>query len=87
MSQSKQNLRTANDLRERETIKPEGIFLDETQLSQRWHVSVRTLQNNRVQGSGVAFLKFGRTVRYRLSDIVEYENNALRASTNAGDVK
>ena len=47
----------------------------ETQLAKRWNKSVKTLQADRWKGTGVSFLKLGRSVRYRLSDIVAYESS------------
>lgn len=47
--------------------------LTEDELAARWRISVRTLQNARVQGTGVHFHKVGRCVRYRLCDIYDYE--------------
>ena len=47
----------------------------ETQLARRWNKSVKTLQADRWKGTGVSFLKLGRSVRYRLADIVAYESS------------
>ena len=49
----------------------------ETQLAKRWNKSVKTLQADRWKGTGVSFLKLGRSVRYRLSDIVSYESSHI----------
>lgn len=59
-------------------------FIDEKTLAARWQVSVRTLQNNRVSGTGVRFAKINSSVRYRLSDVIAHENLALRDSTSGG---
>ena len=45
------------------------IHLTEAQLAERWQISVRTLQAARVKGSGVPFVRIGRSVRYRLEDV------------------
>ena len=48
-------------------------FLCEQQLAARWGISIKTLQAQRWKGCGVAFIKLGRSVRYRLSDVVAFE--------------
>src|ERR1044071_8203018 len=59
--------------------------LNEKQLAARWGVSVRTLQAARVKGSGVAFVRIGRSVRYRLEDVLVYEQARLRTNTSESD--
>jgi hypothetical protein len=49
------------------------IFLTEKQLASRHQLSVKTLRNARVTGTYIRFVRLGRTVRYRLSDIIAYE--------------
>ena len=49
-------------------------FLTEDQVAARWSISKKTLQNNRVRGLGLPYVKLGtRSVRYRLSDVVAFE--------------
>jgi hypothetical protein len=59
-----------------------AVFLTEKELAARQKRSVRTLQNQRISGDGVPFVKFGRSVRYRLSDIVAWEMESSRVSTS-----
>jgi hypothetical protein len=56
--------------------------LNEKLLAERWGVSVRTLQAARVKGSGVPFIQIGRSVRYRLEDVLAYEQARLRTNTS-----
>jgi hypothetical protein len=56
--------------------------LNEKQLADRWGISVRTLQAVRVKGGGVPFIRIGRAVRYRLEDVLAYEQAQLRISTS-----
>lgn len=56
--------------------------LNEKQLADRWGVSVRTLLAARVNGSGVPFIRIGRSVRYRLEDVLAYEQGRRRTSTS-----
>ena len=56
--------------------------LNEKQLAERWGVSVRTLQAARIKGSGAPFIRIGRSVRYRLEDVLAYEKARLRHNTS-----
>jgi hypothetical protein len=58
------------------------VFLTEKQLASRHQLSVKTLRNARVTGSYICFVRLGRTVRYRLSDVVAYEEANLVRSTS-----
>jgi hypothetical protein len=59
------------------------VFLTEKQLASRHQLSVKTLRNARVTGSYIRFVRLGRTVRYRLSDIVAYEEaNSVRSTSD-----
>ena len=58
------------------------IFLTEKQLASRHQLSVKTLRNARVTGSYIRFVRLGRTVRYRLSDVIAYEEAHLVRSTS-----
>lgn len=59
-------------------------FLDERALAERWNISVKTLRNARVTGGLVPFVRIGRSVRYRLSDVVAYEAAHTHVSTSEG---
>ncbi|WP_342111029.1 transcriptional regulator [Methylobacterium sp. SI9] len=59
-------------------------LLDEHAVAKRQRRSVKTLRNQRVAGDGIPYLKLGRSVRYRLSDVIAWEQARLRTST--GDV-
>ncbi|MEM6603459.1 MAG: helix-turn-helix domain-containing protein [Pseudomonadota bacterium] len=56
-------------------------FLNQLDLSRRWGIAPRTLEQWRWKGEGPPFLKIGHRVRYRLSDIETYEQNHLLKST------
>ncbi len=51
--------------------RPSGneTFLTDEQFAARWAVSPKTLRNARVAGRLIGFVKIGRSVRYRLSDL------------------
>ncbi|HVT16378.1 MAG TPA: helix-turn-helix domain-containing protein [Thermoanaerobaculia bacterium] len=46
------------------------------------NLSVKTLQNWRVSGRGPSFVKIGRRVQYRLTDLEEYVAKCVRCSTS-----
>ena len=56
-------------------------FLTESELAARWRVSVKTLRNARVLGTGCPYLKLG-CVRYRMSDVLEFERMRMQRSTS-----
>lgn len=51
----------------------ERRHLRESELAERWRLSVRTLQRWRRAGLGPVFLLLGRRVAYRLSDVEGFE--------------
>lgn len=52
--------------------------LNEFELSDRWHISERTLQRWRWKKKGPPYLKIGGRVVYRLSDIEAWEEENLK---------
>lgn len=56
--------------------------LTEVELAQRFACSPATLQRHRSLGIGVRFLKLHGQVRYRLQDVLDFEERALRNSTS-----
>ncbi len=51
--------------------------LNQVELARRWNISPRTLERWRWIGEGVAYLKIGGRVVYRLDDIERYEAEHL----------
>lgn len=49
------------------------LYFGESDVAIRLGMSKKTLQNWRVKGEGPKFQKIGRSVRYRLRDIVAFE--------------
>lgn len=60
----------------------EQTFLAETDLAKRWCISTRKLQSDRMRGDSVHYAKLGRTVRYRLEDVIAWERKNTRQSTS-----
>jgi excisionase family DNA binding protein len=52
-------------------------LLTPEQVSEHLRVPLGTLANWRYQGRGPAFVRFGRHVRYRASDVTEWINRHL----------
>ena len=50
----------------------ENQFLNEKQVSEMTSIPLQTLRNNRFERKGMAYIKIGRSVRYELSDIVDF---------------
>jgi hypothetical protein len=63
-------------------LREDEIFLTEQQLAARHQRSVKTLRNARVHGGYVKFVKLGRNVRYRFSDVLAYEEANIQRSTS-----
>jgi hypothetical protein len=48
------------------------LYHTEKEVSYALNISVHTLQKNRIQGKGLKYHKFGRSIRYATEDILEY---------------
>jgi len=55
-------------------------FLDETATAEMLKISVHTLRGHRHTRRGLPFYKLGRSVRYKMSDILEHMSG-LRVET------
>lgn len=53
-------------------------FLRERELARRWRTSQRTLQRWRADGYGPAYVIIGGAIRYRFSDICDFERTMSR---------
>lgn len=60
------------------------LYFGEKDVAVRLGMSVKTLQNWRVKGEGPKFQKIGRSVRYRLRDILAYEKRVREESMFSG---
>lgn len=52
-------------------------FLTMSELCERLDISLPTLRRWRLAGKDPRAFKIGQTVRYRLTDVIEWENNHL----------
>jgi hypothetical protein len=51
---------------------PEQIYLPDTEVAKITHSGVQTLRNLRSKGAGIPYVKFGRLVRYKLADVLQF---------------
>ena len=62
-------------------------LLNETDVSRLTGRAVSTLQKDRCVGTGIPFIRLGRLVRYRQSDVAAYlESLPAHSSTSEADV-
>ncbi len=57
-------------------------LIDTKQFAKRTGCSIPAIVRMRVEGTGPKFLKIGRSVKYRLSDIEEWLSRRERSSTS-----
>jgi len=57
-----------------------AVLLTEKEVQEYYKINVNTLQRNRSVGLGLPYVKLGRLVRYKVSDIEKY----LDANTVGG---
>ena len=60
-----------------------GELLLQDDLAKRWRTSVRTLARWRATGCGPAYIRIGGQIRYRLSDVLTFEDRMRRDGANA----
>lgn len=53
-------------------------LLRERDVAARWIVSLRTLQRWRAEGAGPPFVRLGGAIRYRMTDILAFEERMQR---------
>lgn len=61
---------------------PSGL-LDTAEAAKRLKLSSSMLEKLRVYGGGPAYLKLGRSVRYRVEDLSRWLEDRVRCSTSA----
>ncbi len=73
---------TAESSGTRRETRASDVLLTEFDLARRQNRSHKTIRNQRLLGGGVPYLKIGRLVRYRLSDVEAWEAARLFTSTS-----
>ena len=51
---------------------PQPKYLTEDEVSEITKMSLSTLRNNRFMRKGISYVKIGRSVRYNLSDVIQF---------------
>jgi hypothetical protein len=64
-------------------VAPKALYFDENWLAARWGMSVKHIRNLRAAGVGPLVTYFGRSVRYRLRDVLAFEKANKFASRTA----
>ncbi len=65
-----------------EPKEPEKPFLNTKEAAGWLRLTKNTLEKMRVNGTGPAYRKHGRYVRYHIEDLVDYSNASKRRSTS-----
>ena len=65
-----------------ELARPPATLMSVEQAADFLGLAVSTLNKWRCYGDGPAFIKMGRSVRYRITDLNEYVENRLAESTS-----
>jgi hypothetical protein len=66
---------------------PKCLYFDEHGLAARWGMSVKHVRAQRYSGTGPQVTYFGRSVRYRLRDVIAFEKERTFASPSDRDVR
>jgi Helix-turn-helix domain len=67
------------------TINELDELLTESEAARLRRQSIRTLQAERLRGDGCPFVKLGRSVRYRRSDLLRFIEANVKTSTTKAD--
>jgi hypothetical protein len=60
------------------------IFITQVELANRWRISEATLERDRSFKQGVRYMKIGGSIRYRLEDVLAYEDSCMRGAEGSG---
>ena len=62
-------------------------LMTQEELAFRWKISEATLERERSFKRGVRYLKIGGLIRYRLQDVLDYENACIHEPKTAHRIK
>jgi hypothetical protein len=68
-------------MKQNDSHTPNDPLLTEAEAADMRRQSIRTLQAERLRGGGCPFVKLGRSVRYRRSDVLRFIATNTRTST------
>ena len=69
-------------MKREKTLRNKETLMDTRQAAEVLKISPKTLERMRVEGRGPAFVKVGRCVRYRESDILVFVERNIFESTS-----
>lgn len=75
--------RSSRNLPRPQTSATPRLALNESELADRWGISVKTLRRWRQEQLGPVFCKFGARISYLIAEIEAYERRVSRFSTSA----
>lgn len=58
-------------------------FISEKSVAEMTGMSVAWLQKRRWSGGGIAYIKVGRSVRYRLRDVIDFMEARKKSNTSS----
>ena len=61
-------------------MEQEHTLLSTKLLSRRWNIAPRTLERWRAEGCGPQFVRIGRHIRYRQTDILIFEAKQIEGT-------
>lgn len=61
-------------------MEQEHTLLSTKLLSRHWNIAPRTLERWRAEGRGPQFVRIGRHIRYRQTDILSFEAKQIEAT-------
>lgn len=75
-------------MRSRDETIDDDVLLNEVRTADLLNLSIRTLQAWRVQGRGPSYVRAGRAVRYRKSDLKDWiETNLVVPATASCEIQ
>lgn len=72
---------------ERKVTTSNDDLINEVEAARMRGQSVRTMQMERLRGSGCQYVKLGRSVRYRRGDVLAFINARVVTSTTEADAR
>jgi len=67
--------KAANEKGDYQQLPAQNAYISEDEAARITGFAVQTLRNNRFKGLGFPYYKIGRSVRYKVKDIIEYMEN------------
>ena len=74
----------SSQIRDAESDNPGIVLYSQDQLAEMLGCSIRTLERQRLEGTGIPFIRLGRRrlIRYRLADVQQHLERHRQTSTS-----